>query len=1347
MTSSRLGVHVHAAGITGDYLLALADIDVTVAEVLTALGLDSERQVSIDGEVVPEPASVRAVEVLRTGSSIGSTSRANELAPSTSDATMEVSVVAGLDAGATARIGRGLYRIGGMPSRADSGWYLSVDHQQPLADAPRPWHRHGDSIESLAAPTGVLALSKPIDPESGSDRLVHRPPRRLPPVDVPPIEVPEAPPLVKPRSSLSWATMLAPVPIALAMAFFFRPLFALFAAMGPVMALFRWYESKRRHRKESRQRTAEVAVIVADIDKAIARQAEQIARLRWLTHPHVAELWKRARHHSVRLWERRPGSAGFLEACVGVANDQVDAVISGAEPTDDVHAALVMPIDVRPVPHAVNLAENSGVGVHGNRREAVAVARSILLQLASLHGPADLRIGVICSALHAAEWDWVKWLPHTDSALVCSTASSLALHLEAFAPSDDASITRLIVVDDPGVDVAAIMRASDRSENEVRILSIADHPTKLPAACSSLIHVHGNTAELATPELNSRRAVVRAVGVSSASATSWARSLGALSDPEVHSHAQALAERVSLVGLLGFGEATDLVETWERRGYASPPIASVGLADDGPFAIDLAVDGPHALIAGTTGSGKSELLRTIVVSLAAGCPPDHLNFVLIDFKGGGAFDVVADLPHVAGLVTDLDESLVRRVVGSLRSELERREVLFRELGASTFDDAARLASEPLPRLAVAIDEFAALAADYPDVLSSIVDLAARGRSLGMHLLLATQRPSGVVDQKIRANTNLRVALRVQDSFDSHDVVGTKEAAFFDRSVPGRAIFRVASDPVVRVQTAFTGASDQRLQRCVVRQLALFPPSEGSERASGPPDQSGPTELEALVAAITTASSLRGCGARPLWASPLPSALGWAELRALVPDEANASRVALGLADLPDRQTQSPWYWDLDSGPLAVYASSAECAGTALVSLGAALASAFDPASLHMYIIDGAAGTVGPLEGLAHVGGTMLLGERDRIDRTIRFFENRLSERRRSDIEAVPHLVLMIDNLASLVAIHDDVAGTELVRRLGSLARDGSALRIHIVIAARTARDIGHRLAEHMPNRLVLALADPNGYLTLGMRARDVVDLPAMRALDLSSRHVVQLVVPPDMSGLSAQPQSDASTGLKPVHIAAFPDVVYQQDLSGAQVSTAGVVDIPLGIESVDLSEAVLSLRRRSHALIAAASGMGRSSLMCATLHQLDTASGEIEIGRVCPSGSPLADAEIGGQLATALDIEKFGVGSECPSVLLVDDAEWLDDDMSRACHLLMQSDRDVRIVAATTPSHARSAQPWIHHIRQSQTGVLLGGHYTDGDLFKVRLEPFDGAGVVPGRGHLVVRGRWWATQFAAVAQP
>ncbi len=274
--------------------------------------------------------------------------------------------------------------------------------------------------------------------------------------------------------------------------------------------------------------------------------------------------------------------------------------------------------------------------------------------------------------------------------------------------------------------------------------------------------------------------------------------------------------------VLGRGVA-GIVDAWLAGGDDPPLAVVVGASVDGVVELDLDRDGPHALIAGTTGSGKSELLRTIVVGLAAAVSPAHLQFVLVDYKGGATFDGCRTLPHTVGLVTDLEGGLAERALVSLEAELTRRERLFRDAGAADLREYRTRGRPPLSRLVVMIDEFATMAQDVPGFLPALVGIAQRGRSLGVHLVLATQRPAGVVNDDIRANTNLRLALRVNDRADGIDVVGDDLPATFPRQRPGRCAVRLGHDELVVFQAASTAGPPPTGRR--ILSVRRWPPTQ------------------------------------------------------------------------------------------------------------------------------------------------------------------------------------------------------------------------------------------------------------------------------------------------------------------------------------------------------------------------------------------------------------------------------------------------------------------------------------------------------------------------------------------
>ena len=408
---------------------------------------------------------------------------------------------------------------------------------------------------------------------------------------------------------------------------------------------------------------------------------------------------------------------------------------SAATP-DELAEALAAAATLEGSPVPVDLSAGGVVGIVGDRSAALALARSLLCQAAALHGPADLPVMVLARPGAAAEWDWAKWLPHTRDASgagrMLSADAELSTRLaegrlRAAGPRERndrppaggrplVGPTVLVVVDDESLTEGrrAPTRSLLRGEGGlVAGIVIASTVDRLPAVCTTVVEMvdPDGGAELTLPQAGERVARFLPAGMADDVARDCARALARFEDPELDVVGAGLPASIRLLPLLELDECTPdaVLARWKAAGVDPRPATPVGLSEDGVFGVDFVADGPHALVGGTTGSGKSELLRSMVAGLAASVDPDHLTFVLIDFKGGSAFDECARLPHTVGMVTDLDEHLAERALRCLEAELKHRERTLRDVGATDLPDYLRKGlPEPMPRLLVIIDEFATL---------------------------------------------------------------------------------------------------------------------------------------------------------------------------------------------------------------------------------------------------------------------------------------------------------------------------------------------------------------------------------------------------------------------------------------------------------------------------------------------------------------------------------------------------------------------------------------------------------------------------------------------------------------
>jgi DNA segregation ATPase FtsK/SpoIIIE, S-DNA-T family len=586
----------------------------------------------------------------------------------------------------------------------------------------------------------------------------NRPPRPAPPPPVAAVTLPPHAADSPAATRLNVVAVVAPLAAAGAVVVLSgNPRFALFVLLSPVMAVGTWLQSRRAARRSRRDGTAATAAALARFRSDLDAQQQAETRRREEALPDVAEILRRATAPSNRLWERRHAHDDALRLRLGSADLPWDPPVAedraGAAPEA---RAILQHACLPAAPVELDLSADAVVGIVGARAAALALARSLVVQTAVLHGPADVEV-VVCTD-RPEDWDWAVWLPHARSASGWSCAGTYAEAaallqglVDTHERAEPAATrpVRLVVLDDERLLAgrgAPARRVLQGEAGPVAGIVIASSEDALPAACATVVTV-GDAPATATvwrPWERRRLPDVLVAGLGVADARWAARALARFEDPEA-ADGGALPTTVRLVPLLGAGDPISpagISAAWQLGRRDPAPTTPIGVATDGPVVLDLRHDGPHALVGGTTGAGKSECLRTLVAGLAARQDPDHLVFVLVDYKGGSAFDECAKLPHTVGMVTDLDDHLGERALRSLEAELHHRERTLREAGGartcpSTGPRAPRSAHCPAwwssstssPRSPPSCPTSSGTRRDRP----------AR-RSLGVHLVLATQRP-------------------------------------------------------------------------------------------------------------------------------------------------------------------------------------------------------------------------------------------------------------------------------------------------------------------------------------------------------------------------------------------------------------------------------------------------------------------------------------------------------------------------------------------------------------------------------------------------------------------------------
>lgn len=1260
----------------------------------------------------------------------------------------------------------------------------------------------------------------------GSDGLAEfrRPPRIRRPFEAPTLEVP-APPVEPGRPKVPIVAAIVPVVVGLALAALFQqPLMLVFAVMSPVIAAVSRYETRRSGAGRFQESTSEFRAALAETRRAATAALAEEELARRADAPDASVVVRRALGAADDLWVRRPADGDFLDVRLGSGDQPARTTIQvrdGGSPSLRAEAEAVKEAfsTTHSVPAVVSLRGAGSIALTGPQDRVAGMARWLLVQSAVLQSPRDLRFCLALSVASVAEWDWAKWLPHMQPDPAAGSPGPVVVGEEA----TERLIQELLNRRDPGkrpgdavarplapfvtVVIDGRLRISrprvERLIAEARAMSVGivwlgGEARDLPDGFSILAALDSGAARLELSELESgtTHTDLTADSLTTDIALQVARALAPLRDAATASGAQGIPRRISLLEIAGLEVATEdgLVERWREPALG----VVVGAVSDGPFIIDLDRDGPHALVGGTTGSGKSELLQTLIASLAIANPPSRLTFLLVDYKGGAAFRDCVSLPHTVGFVTDLDEHLARRALTSLDAEIRRREGVLAAHGAKNLDALVeRGSSDAPPRLIIVVDEFATLTRDVPAFVDGIVNIAQRGRTLGVHLVLATQRPTGVVTRDIWANTNLRIALRVTDASDSTDVIGLPDAAGIPGDRPGRAFARVGQAMPVEFQAAFVGGHSfaEFARVTVARPFTLatqslghsVPEDPGAVRTLG----LAQTDLQTIVTAAAAASA-RLAIPTPVapWLPPLPPVIPLATAEELLNLGARDVAIA-GLTDEPSIQRQSALAIDLESdGSVLVYGGGASGKTTVLRTLAASLAGRISAEDLWVYGLDFGAGGLRAIEALPHCGAVIPGSDEDRVARLLGFMRDELADRQRrfSELgrftvsefraglpvgEHLPRLVLLLDGYGAFASAYERVQFGEMIELVTRLATDGRSVGIHLFISAERRGAVPSRLAGVIGRRLILRQSDEGDYAQLGL-GRDAYlgrEFPAGRGLteggiefqaaiageDPSpAGQVAALAAIGEQARLGHPEASARRIRLLPTEVAAESMPIP----SGHGRAVLGLTDRTLQPVEINLADAGF--------VVAGPLRSGRSTALVGIARSLRQGNPDVWLDVIAPRRSPLtgapgwtslaegADASAKAIAKLASDLTNPQVVAASPPtadvrrVVLLDDAEeFLDGPVASDLTSVIRlgRDRGIRVVAAIELRSAlRAFSPWLLELRKDRQGLLLQpGQEMAGDLLGVTLPRPGARPLPPGRGYLVASGSPELVQVTRIA--
>ncbi len=998
--------------------------------------------------------------------------------------------------------------------------------------------------------------------------------------------------------------------------------------------------------------------------------------------PDPDALWSLVR--TSRLWERRSSHDDFAEVRVGVGEQAMRRRIAplSTKPVEDLeplssHALrrfIRAYATVEDQPVAVYLRGYSRITLEGDAEAARAMVRAMVGQLAVFHAHDELRIAVCASDKHRAAWEWVKWIPHSmhpsdrDGAGPVRLFGADAAELEQVigaelsdrsrfepgaSPSREEPYT-VIVVDDEQ------LRSSSRFDSggyRNAVIVHIDDPLPWEGAPFTLaLKVETDSLEAVGQDHSGRRTLTplgRPDALSPTRASSLARLLAPYRMSMATEVDEPLVTDFELTALLGVPNlhTHDSEQMWSELNPNSRLAVPIGIEENGaPLELNLRESalggmGPHGMLIGATGSGKSELLRTLVLSLALTHSPETLNFVLVDFKGGATFIGLDKLRHTSALITNLaDEvTLVERMQDALHGELIRRQEQLRAAGNFSsiheYEKARQTdpSIEPMPTLFVVVDEFSELLAAHRDFMELFVMIGRLGRSLGVHLLLASQRLDEGRIHQLESHLSYRIALRTFSAIESRSVLGVPDAHQLPPA-PGNGYLKTGTDQLTRFKAAYVSGAYRTRERKgpksaaaaeIVPFLSRYVADRTPVTAPEPVAEAEPDEdTESLL--NVALERLHGVGppARRVWLPPLDVPPTLDELLTMMgrplPDTGPAwstepmLEIPLGVIDRPFEQLRLPLKAELlgAGGNVGIAGGPQSGKSTMLVTLVCALALTNSPDQVQFYALDFGGGALQALTGLPHVGSVVGRMDTDRINRTVsemteiivhreRFFaehgvDSMATYRRRraaGEFADEPHgdVFLVIDGWST---IRQDFI--DLVTPLTQLAQRGLSYGVHLVVASPRWADIHSGVRDLLGSRFELRLGDAVDS-TVNMRKAQTVPRITGRGLTLDQFHFLSALPRADgvgdpvslSEGLTelVSRVTGAWSGPSAPAVRTLPVRLLASELPAAELTELGGLRVPLGLEGRGMRPFWHDFSATPHLLVVGDTETGKTTLL------------------------------------------------------------------------------------------------------------------------------------------------------------
>ncbi len=977
-------------------------------------------------------------------------------------------------------------------------------------------------------------------------------------------------------------------------------------------------------------------------------------------NPSFEEMKRMVAEISDRIWERTIEHDDFLQLRIGradlpasykislnstdMSNREIDSLLEESQELEKAYR------NVHDIPLSIQLSSGS-VGLVGKRSIVMKELQQLVSQLAFFHSYHDIRFINIFEESEYKNWEWMKWFPHFQ--LPYSYAKGFIYNQTArdqlltsiyqtirerdFTEDKEKKIFMphyvFIVSDRNLIAEHVIMEYLEGKKDGLGITTIFVSDTKenLTENLNTLVqYINEREGEILIENKKAVHQSFRLDDYSREGIERYARTLGSLQHRVGMNN--SIPEMVSFLQLLGAEDVEDLnlEGNWNSSQTSqslSVPIGLKGKSDQAVLNLHEKAHGPHGLVAGTTGSGKSEMLQTYILSMAVHFHPHDVAFLLIDYKGGGMALPFKNMPHLLGTITNIEGSknFSNRALASINSELKKRQRLFGAFNVNHIDDYTELykqgaAETALPHLFLICDEFAELKNEEPEFIKELVSAARIGRSLGVHLILATQKPGGVIDNQIWSNARFRIALKVQDESDSREVLKNGDAA--NITITGRGYLQVGNNEVYELfQSAWSGApyAEETFggedEVALITDLGLVQLSEVSTNSKKKTDKV--TEIDAVVNHILAEQERLGIKQLPSpWLQPL-------ENRLLPPEPVAAGDewFNIALKDEPEKQEQSnyKYHW-INDGSILIFGSSGYGKSMTTLTLLTQFASAYSPEDLHYYIFDFGNGSLLPLKTLSHTADYFRIDEDRKIDKFFTFMKKEIDSRKQlftdkevSSIslynslypeEKLPILFIVIDNYD---LVKEELFDTETM--FTQFARDGQSLGIFFLITATRVNVIRQPLMNSFKTKIFHYLIDNSElYGVLGRPPFEQEPVPGRAMIRKDETFFSQVFLPAEGENDVELIQSIRSTISKlnnryegiaaPRPIPMLSSALSLLEFEEMLPSMISRAEVPIGLCEEDVTPVSIHLQEQPHFLVMGQFRKGKSNALKVMLHML-----------------------------------------------------------------------------------------------------------------------------------------------------